>query len=481
MESGARWAAAAVVLVVLAFSAGFFLLGGGDDARRLRCGGCNVVLVSVDALRADHLGVYGYGRNASRNVDSFAGGAYVFDNAVTVRPKTNPSVSSMLTGLYPYRHGVRDPYSPMGEFRTLPSALRGRNFTAAGFVSNWLLQPAYSGFGRYFDIYDFAYTRPELNRRNFYERDAKETNDAVFEWLEDNRGGRFFLWVHYMDPHGPYYPPNEYRGTFKSLERDMVDESVMMGYQVLPGAYVEDRNGTRYTDANYYRDQYDNEVYYTDEQLGALFRKLDDLNLSENTLVILTADHGESMGGHDYYFEHGREIDEADIRIPLIVRFPKNMNAGAGRVGGLVSIMDIYPTVLDFLNISGAGDIDGVTFMPLLEGADSVRDSVFLERREFADYYQRVGVRTRDAKLVVNGPCEAGSVIDYCKSRTYECYNLSRDPGELDPDGCGAGELAALNRTLSEYIRSASSGAAGTRTVPAAADVEVLKSLGYIN
>ncbi len=477
----ARSASAAALAVAVILIGVYSMHASHRRTGDIRCADCNVLLVSVDALRPDHLGVYGYGRSTSRNIDRLAAGSLVFDNAVTPRPKTNPSVSSLMSGLYPYRHGVRDPLVPMPRMRTLPAVLREKGFTTAAFVSNWLLQPKYSGLDGYFDLYDFDFTRPELNRANFFERNAEETNEKVLRWLDGIGARRFFLWVHYFDPHGPYYPPPAYRYRFTGESHDMVRESKIMTYQILPDAPVEVRNGDRYADAQYYRDQYDDEVYYADEQIGRLLAELDRLNLERKTLVILTSDHGEGLGEHDYYFEHGREIYEDNSRIPLIVRFPSG--AAVGRSKGLVSIMDIYPTVLDFIgaSVSEAGDIDGVSFLPLAQGGGEVRPDVFIERHEFAPYFERAGVRTRDMMLIMNGECDPNSILDACKTTPYECYDLASDPLELNPSGCGAAAFDSLRGSLDRYIGLArAKGRTAERAVPSR-DVGVLKSLGYLH
>jgi arylsulfatase A-like enzyme len=238
----------------------------------------------------------------------------------------------------------------------------------------------------------------------------------------------------------------------------------MPPYQVLPEAY---REGAL-TDMEDYVDQYDNEICYTDLQIRNLLRKVADLGLDDRTLVILTSDHGESLGQHDYYFDHGRELYEDSSRVPLIMRFPGNAHGGT-REGALVSLLDIFPTVLAFLGIAGGeGEAgDGVSLLGLLAGESKVRDEVFVERYR-GGRFDKLAARTSDVKLILTQDRE-------------ECYDLRKDPRELDPGGCGDEIFRVLFRRLEEFSATARE---EFRPAPAAVpdrrDLEILRSLGYV-
>jgi arylsulfatase A-like enzyme len=462
---------AAVSLLLLTLLA-FLVLRPREIGRDYTCADCNIILVSIDTLRADQLGCYGYERNTSPFIDSIAREEIVFENAVTPKPETNPSMASMLTGLYPYRHGVRFVSQPLESSldTLLPAVLKQNGFATAAFVSNPVLKASLSGFDRHFDVYDSDVTRPVHTHPSFWERNAEETNERAIRWLGENRNKQLLLWVHYQDPHGPYYPPEEHRSAFDHSERDLIPLPALPAYQRLEHAYVEDGR----TDRNDYIDEYDSEILYLDKQLEKLFAKLSELGLLENSLVLILADHGESLGQHHYYFEHGEELYENSARIPLIVRFPEHLAVPRPRrVSSLVSIMDIFPTVLSFLEIDqdASFDLDGVDLLPLLLSGKEMelRSEVFIEKyAENMRGFDKIGVRTKTHKLIA-------------QSRGSECYDLAADPLELNPKGCSDEARASLQKRLAEFAAEAKElGRVGARPKLDAADREMLKALGYI-
>lgn len=447
--------------LILAGAGGLFSCGGQDRPPEA----VNVILISVDTLRADHLGCYGYHRETSPFLDSFSREGVLFGQAVTPRPKTNTALASLLTGLYPYRHGVRTNSMPLRTIPTIPSVLKEQGFVTAAFVSNWTLKPEFSGFDRSFDTYDYDFTTPELNRPHRFERTAAETNEKVFPWLEARDSTPFFLWVHYLDPHGPYRPPGEFRHTFTHQERVMRPADSIPHYQRLPEAY---REGSL-TDMADYVDQYDNEIFYIDRQIEALIGKIGALGLLEKSLIIFTSDHGESLGQHDYYFEHGRELYDDSSRVPLIMRFPLAEGRAGDKSDSLVSLLDIFPTILDYFDIDGgqAPDLDGVSLLPHLKGGGAVRREVFIERHD-GTVFDKIAVRTDESKLIL------------ARDRV-ECYDLEKDPGELVPDSCDAAVFNDLSRRLQNFADTAKKGyMPSPQALPDERDREILKSLGYI-
>jgi len=459
-----------VVLFAVVFL--YLWIGGGNFINIIDegyiCPDCNVIIISIETLRADHLGCYGYHRNTSSFIDSVAGGGILFEKCITPNPKTSPSLASMLTGLYPYRTGVRTLNTPLVSNTTLPTILKQEGYTTAAFVSNWALIPKQSGFDRYFDVYDFNFTRSELNRKHLRERNAEETNQKVIEWLGKNYDKKFLLWIHYMDPHGAYYPPKEYRSTFTHTKRKLIPRKKVPRYQKLPNAYA--KRGK--TDANDYIDQYDNEIYYLDRQLEKLFDEFNRLNVTEESLIIITADHGESLVQHDYYFEHGREIYDDCSRIPLIIRFPEYFDIPDKRIRSLVSNMDIYPSILSFLNIKTVpeSEIDGVNLLPLVHGEDEIRADVFIESEpNKMNQIQRIGIRTDDYKLIK-------------RIEGYECYDLKNDPLELNNDGCNNQTFDSLDKRLGDHLKTViEDGNVHAKTKLTEKEKDILRSLGYLN
>jgi arylsulfatase len=425
----------------------------------------NVILISVDTLRADHLGCYGYHRETSPFLDSFTREGVLFGQAITPRPKTNTALASLLTGLYPSRHGVRTNSMPLGTIPTITSVLQEQGLVTAAFVSNWTLKPEFSGFDRHFDTYDYDFTTPELNRPHRFERSAAETNERVFPWLEERDSTPFFLWIHYLDPHGPYRPPVEYRRTFSHRERMMGPAEVVPHYQRLPEAY---REGSL-TDMADYIDQYDNEIFYTDRQIEALIGKIGELGLLEKSLIIFTSDHGESLGQHDYHFEHGRELYDDSSRVPLVIRFPLAEGLAGERSDSLVSLLDIFPTILDYFDadVGHAPGLDGVSLLPHLKRGESVRREVFIERHN-GTVFDKMAIRTNGSKLILS------------RDRV-ECYDLEEDPGELVPDGCDTAVLNDLSSRLQDFAAIARKDyTPAPQAVPDERDREILRSLGYV-
>ena len=224
----------------------------------------NIILLTVDTLRADHMALYGYHRNTMPAIEAFAETGVVFDNAVVSRGNTRASYASMLTGLYPFHHGVYNNYWVLHEdLVTLPEVLKSGGYHTAAFMSNFVLVGALSGCNQGFDIYDDRVEQRELNRSN-YERTAANSLKAILEWLETDPPQPFFLFTNFIDPHGPYFPPNRFRNFYKSKKTRMLTPEQIPSYQ-----FMED--SLNYYD---YVDRYDAEIRYLDEALGQLIEEL---------------------------------------------------------------------------------------------------------------------------------------------------------------------------------------------------------------
>lgn len=299
----------------------------------------NILLITIDALRADHLGCYGYGRDTSPNIDRLAKEGTVFLNCFSTGPGTAYSFVGLLTGRY---LAVGKEYvfldNILGrEFITLPEYLKDYGYYTAAFVLNGNLM-AGKGFEQGFDYY----------RDSWHRNDANGVTDGVLEFLKNYRGNRpFFIWVHYIDTHSPYTYKEE---SFKLFGNDsLYRENDRM---LLP---CPDTNMSIYTSAgyiprvvfhkdkynlNYYIASYDGEALFVDSCLGELFK-----NVSGDTMVILSADHGESFGEHGCYFSHEESIYDAALHVPLIIR-DSSFFRGGRRIAEAVSCVDIVPTVL---------------------------------------------------------------------------------------------------------------------------------------
>lgn len=373
----------------------------------------SLLFISIDTLRADHLGVYGYPRATSPRIDAFARDGLQFESFFTTMPKTGPSMTSFFTGRYPHNHGVTENPAAVPESAVLLAEILPERFRKVAVVGNPTLAPERgydAGFG------EFVLTGG----------DTEEITDRALAWLERLKNAPFFLWVHYLDPHGPYLPPAGVSERFVGDDWYDERERVALDYQPVPGRnpnYVRgavpgyQRLGSR-DEIDYYVARYDAEILFVDAQIGRLLDRMSDSGLDRETLIVITADHGESLGEHDYYFEHGMLVNEGSIRIPLILHHP---GLPARRIRALAQNIDLLPTLLTQLGVAYDGPLDGLDLSPLLEGASDAkgRDWVYAST-PYPDEYETFfeTVRTRTRKLVRSG---RGGL---------EYYDLSRDPKE---------------------------------------------------
>ncbi len=229
-----------------------------------KAGRPNIIVLTVDTLRADHMALYGYHRDTMPAIEAFAKTAVVFDQAVVSRGNTRVSYASMLTALYPFRHGVYNNNVVLHEnFKTLPEALRSAGYHTAGFVSNFVLVGELSGCDQGFDIYDDRTEDREINRPN-YERSAAGTLKAILEWLETDPPQPFCLFTNFVDPHGPYLPPEKFRTMYKSGKKKILEQRKIFSYQRV-------NNSLNYYD---YVVRYDGEIRYVDDEFRFFLESL---------------------------------------------------------------------------------------------------------------------------------------------------------------------------------------------------------------
>jgi arylsulfatase A-like enzyme/Tfp pilus assembly protein PilF len=293
----------------------------------------NIVLVTLDTLRTDRLSCYGSDRVSTPNIDAFASEGVLFSNAATTVPFTLPAHSSILTGLYPPGHGVRENvgYSLDDGVPTVAELLSGAGWSTAGFVSAFVLDGRWgigSGFETYFDDFDLSgFENPNLSS---VQRRGDATLAEAVRWLDSRPADRpFFLWLHLYDPHDPYEPPEPW--------------------------------ASRYADR-----PYDGEVAFTDSLVGDLRRALEDRGLLSSSMVILTSDHGEGLGDHGES-SHGFFLYDSTVHVGLIVRMPGGEPAGRV-VDAAVSHVDIVPTLLDAVGLDASQPVHGRSLIPLIEG-----------------------------------------------------------------------------------------------------------------
>ncbi len=309
----------------------------------------NILLITVDTLRADHLSSYGYPRVTSPVVDRLAAEGLRFENPSVQWPKTGPSFASMFTATYPKDNGiVRKVGIPMPEkFRMLAEELKDRGYETHAVVSNGAVGSEF-GFGQGFDTYleSWKSPPPTPGGDSTTAETVNELARAIIDGLDGSKP--YFLWIHYLDPHAPYTPPEPWSDRFQDDEwftpepriairadRDRQQMTAIGASQVLDGR----------DELAFYVARYDAEIAYTDHQIGSLLEAMDGNGLLDNTLTVFTSDHGESLGEHYYYFDHGRFGFQTCVRVPFIVHFPGVVPPGVDSEP--VELIDLAPTLLE--------------------------------------------------------------------------------------------------------------------------------------
>lgn len=360
----------------------------------------NIIIYLVDALRADHLGAYGYLKPVSPEIDRFAREATLFEHAVAQSSWTRPSVASLFTGLWPHVHAVNQARGRLpGEALTLAEILRSAGYRTAGFVTNPNVSPP-TGLGQGFDHY--AWLKAEHRR---WKR-ADEVNAAVFDWLGTATGGEpFFLYVHPMDPHDPYDPTPEFRRRFAG--------DVPADFPTTPRA----RFAHSPAELAHLRALYDAEIAFNDLHFGRLLKHLKERGLYDDSLIIFLSDHGEEFAEHGGW-KHGRTLFAESVNVPLIVKYPA-VRDGL-RVAEPVQQVDVLPTILDYLGLEPPASLPGRSLLPLQSGRR-------FEERQILTYLHRrgpilAGLLEGRWKLVQRRP-------DGAVGRTW-IFDVASDPGE---------------------------------------------------
>src|SRR5258708_805010 len=367
-------------------------------------GAPNVVVITIDTLRPDHLGCYGYKQIHTPNVDALAADGIRFERAYTSVPVTLPSHTVIFTGTYPIYSGMHDfaanklnPSQP-----TLASVLKAHGYVTGAVVASAVLDSRFGlnhGFDFYYDHFDFS--RLQESNIDEMERPGNVVADVTLDWLSKNYQKKVFLWMHLYDPHYPYRPPPPYSDEYK------------------------DR-------------LYDGEIAFADAQVGRLIRFLKEKNLYRNTLIVLAGDHGESLGEHGEK-THGFFIYNSTLHVPLILHLGESRSGSATSaktVHDLVNLADLMPTVLRILKIDVPSAVQGRS-LPLISPkgemeAPSLYAETFLPRLHF-NWSELRGVETENYHF-----------IDAPKP---ELYDVSKDPGETE-------NLYSQKRAVSEEMRA---------------------------
>jgi arylsulfatase A-like enzyme/Tfp pilus assembly protein PilF len=349
----------------------------------------NIILFTIDTLRADHLECYGYDKVKSPQINRLASEGIMFEHNIVQTPLTLPSHSSIMTGTSPLYHGVRD----NGGFyldeshHTLAESLKNKGYATGAFVAAFVLDSRWGldqGFDTYYDNFDL--TKYKTVSLDSVQRRGDEVLAEAYKWVENQSQQKFFAWIHLYDPHTPYDPPEPYKTEYKG---------------------------------EHYR-LYDGEIAYVDQLIGEFRDFMEKKNLFDKTLIIFTADHGESLGEHKES-AHGFFIYDSAIRVPLIIRFPEGKFAGQV-VSHQVKSIDIMPTILHFLGEETPESVQGESLLSLILEDDTQDESSAYSET----YWPRYHYGWSELKSLRKGRYK------FIDAPQPELYDLWEDPGEVN-------------------------------------------------
>jgi len=412
----------------------------------------NVLLVTFDTTRADRIGCYGNEDIETPTLDNLAANGIRFANTMSTNPITAPSHTAIHTGRFPNAHGVRDNgLYKLGDAQvTLAEILKDNGYATAASIGAFPLSSTF-GLNQGFDIYDDHLTGEYENhlgaraipkdRLFFDERKAAQVNEAILPWLDDHAQNPFFLWVHYFDPHQPFEPDPPFN--------------------------------ERYAD-----DLYNGEIAYTDAAMGFLLRYIERLGVLENTLVVMTADHGEGLGDHNE-LTHAVLAYNSTLHVPLIIRPPKGVAPEGKVIEERVGTVDILPTILDLLNISPEqtpgeaitpSSIQGRSLVPTWEGQPQPDRLLYAENLS--------GALTHgwgELRVLYEGD------LKYIHGPRPELFDLDQDPDELNNlYDTRQEDAATLRFKLKEFLKNQSLEGVSSTEVISEEIKEQLAALGYL-
>ncbi|MCB4792558.1 MAG: sulfatase-like hydrolase/transferase [Elusimicrobia bacterium] len=419
-----------ILFIVLFFANPLFLLAKSGKNPP------DVIIISLDTLRMDHVGCFGYKKNITPNIDKFARDAVMFKNAFAPSPNTLSSHKSLFTSLYTRTHGYEDDKDFDLKARKAPlhitNELKSKGYYTAAVISCWHLDSEF-GFSAGFDFFK------RIKENNLVYADKVNSDASQLLKILDNPEQNLFLFFHYYDIHSdytydgnilPYYSPFEYMNTFvpkdlrekySGLYKDKPATDYLLYYS------YEAKSKPPKEEIEYLIDLYDSGIACTDHYIGELFSLLKEHNLYDNSLIVLVSDHGEEFGEHGEFI-HNQVYDECS-RIPLLIKFPKNKFAGTKR-DALVEIIDIMPTVLGCCGLDIPQNLQGKSLMPLIKGRDQFKDEVYLKQHLGNNIF---AVRTKQYKLIYDTKTLKLKLFDMAKDPlettdiTAEHYDVARE------------------------------------------------------
>jgi arylsulfatase A-like enzyme len=494
---GAGRVAGAALGVAIALAAWAYAAANPVPAptKPMPAGAPNVLLVTLDTVRADRFGALGNPTVQTRAFDTLAGEGALFSAASAVAPVTGPSHASMFTGRGPWDHGVLLNGVPVpADHPLLAEILRDHGWSTAAFVSAYVLDSA-NGFARGFEVYDddfgwipgasallparvLAMARRRADPNEVLERRGVDTVERALAWLQARQGGAWFVWVHLFDAHGPYEPPPPWDTQYYQGDaRDPANTSMKDVKNVAP-YLTKSLEGV--TDLSYVLAQYDGEVSYVDSQLGRLLAAVD----PQNTLVAVIGDHGESLGEHDVWFNHGDDVHETSVHVPFALRWPGRVPVT--RVDTPVEGTDLAPTVLDLVGVPVPEGMTGESAVPVLTGGvgRAVAHAMCFDRpanlaeraagRITGPKYRVVGLRGPSSRYVQREIDGSAAMFDL----TADPLGVRDVTSSLAGTAAGGELLGILRRQAESLLESEATGRSAVEVSPE--ERARLEALGYM-
>lgn len=422
------------------------------------CASPDVLVITIDTLRSDHMSSYGYSRETSPNLDSLIENGVAFTLARTIEPLTSPALCSLITSRHPSEHGsTRNGLKMRSSLDSLPKELRYHGYRTAAFVGSWTLRDKMSGLAEHFDEYQEVLTRRRWFGLVRSEATGEDLNTALLEWVRNQRdeddGRPLFLWVHYVEPHAPY--------------RLWKEHASPLGIEL-------DGNVSAF-------DRYDTEIAFIDRVIGELLSELREDHLLRDPLIVFASDHGESLGEHNYW-GHGRHLYEATLRIPMSITWPGHLPAR--KVAAPSLIIDLAPTVLGLLGVGPPQDFQGYDWTEVLlrgEKPPGNRITHYQAHRGAVMSHHQSDLARRSGLLEIGLIDGEIKEIFRTENKQRRLFNLAEDPEELV-------NIAPLktepSETLQAWGKVIANGLTSLDDVPAEPldpeSEERLRALGYL-
>ena len=419
---------------------------------------CSIIFISIDCLRADHLGGYGYPRNTSPSFDSFVKDAVLFNKCITQCTSTLASHASMLTSLIPAHHGAffTRSLALSPEVITMAEILKENGYKTVSFNDGGQIAPRFA-LDQGFDLYASTVTRRKHRKYSFRRIVRKSTS-----WIEKNLDKKFFLFLHTYETHHPYEPRKECLELYEKDYSGRLPEniSVELINRINDGKLKIDEQ-----DLKHIINTYDAEIRSMDRSFGLFLDFLKEKGIYDKTIIIFTSDHGEEFGEHGWVATHSNSLFNEQIRVPLAIKLC-NSKYSSAEIDTLVRSIDILPTLLDILNIESSGPYEGVSLSPLIRGKIKKMELFAISQRDMLETFN---------------PSYWSIMNEKWKLYDSKLYDLENDPQELIDQSVSHKALKSMLWEQAErFLRQTPVHTSGEKVKLSDELKEKLKSLGYI-